>query len=233
MTQEIPSYHVSIWLRIKRRMLKSVIRPLFHLLFDVKIIGKENIPTGSSYVIAYNHISVFEPPFVLAFWPEFPEALAGHDVWNRGGLQEMMVKLFGAIPVKRGEYDRTSVETMLSVLRSGKALMISPEGGRSHHIGMRKANPGIAYLVDRANVPVVPVAISGTRDDAFKQTFSGNRPLFVLEIGKPFSLPAITEKGAERRAARQRNADEVLMRIGAMLPEEYHGVYTGKIDLGK
>jgi 1-acyl-sn-glycerol-3-phosphate acyltransferase len=216
-------------LRFKRNVLKSIIKPLFFILFDVEINGRENIPVGKSYVIAYNHISVFEPPFVLAFWPEFPEALAGHDVWDRGGVQGIMVKFFGAIPVKRGEYDRNSVETMLSILQSGKALMISPEGGRSHDIGMRKANAGIAYLVDRADVPVVPVAIIGTRDDSFKQTFKGNRPRFILQIGKPFKLPAIKEKGAARREARQRNADMVMKQIGAMLPEEYHGVYAGQI----
>jgi len=228
-SQDISQFRVPLWLRLKRNFLKALIKPLFHILFTVEISGQENIPVGSSYVIAYNHVSIFEPPFVLAFWPEFPEALAGHDVWDRGGLQGVMVKFFGAIPVKRGEYDRNSVEEMLSILRSGKALMISPEGGRSHTIGMRKANPGIAYLVDRANVPVVPVAIIGTNDDAFKQTFNGNRPTFVLKIGKPFSLPPIIEKGAARRAARQRNADQVMQEIGAMLPEEYHGVYSGQI----
>jgi 1-acyl-sn-glycerol-3-phosphate acyltransferase len=140
-----------------------------------------------------------------------------------------MVKGFGAIPVKRGEYDRASMETMLAVLRSGRPLMISPEGGRSHDIRMRRAHAGIAYLVDQAEVPVVPVAIEGTHDNSFREALTGKRPPFILRIGKPFSLPPITGKGATRREARQRNADEVMKRIGAMLPEDYHGVYSGSI----
>jgi 1-acyl-sn-glycerol-3-phosphate acyltransferase len=214
-------------------VLKLLFKPLFQLLFSVKISGRENIPSDTSYIIAYNHISVFEPPFILAFWPVFPEALAGHDVWDRTGIQGTMVKLFGAIPVKRGEYDRESMETMLAVLRSGRPLMISPEGGRSHDIGMRRAHPGIAYLVDRANVPVVPAAIVGTHDNSFKEAIRGKRPPFELRIGKPLHLPEITEKGAARREARQRNADQVMLHIGAMLPEEYHGVYQEWMNFEK
>lgn len=217
-------------LQIRRRVLRFIFKPLFTLLFKVEISGLENIPTDTGYVIAYNHISIFEPPFILAFWPEFPEALAGHDVWDRKGIQGIMVRGYGAIPVRRGEYDRESMELMLAVLRSGKAVMLSPEGGRSHAAGMRRANPGVAYLVDKAGVPVVPVAIAGTRDDSFGDAIRGKRPAFHLKIGKPLRLPAITEKGAARREARQRNADEVMRSIGELLPEAYHGVYKGNID---
>lgn len=229
MNRETGEYRIPKHLSIRRNLLRAIFKPLFRLLFSVRISGEENIPTGGSYVIAYNHISIFEPPFILAFWPEFPEALAGHDVWERSGIQGVMVKGFGAIPVRRGEYDRGSMETMLAVLRSGRPLMISPEGGRSHDIGMRKAHPGIAYLVDQAGVPVVPVAIEGTHDRSFREALSLKRPPFIMRIGKPFLLPEINEKGAARRAARQRNADTVMEQIGAMLPTEYHGVYKGKI----
>lgn len=229
MSNNLVDFTVPFHLRIRRKVLRFLFKPLFKLLFDVKISGRENIPSDTGYVIAYNHISIFEPPFILAFWPEFPEALAGHDVWERSGIQGIMVKLFGAIPVKRGEYDRESVEVMLAVLSKGRPVMLSPEGGRSHDIGMRLANPGIAYLVDRAEVPVLPVAIAGTHDGSFKEAMRGKRPPFDLRIGEPFYLPHITGKGASRREMRQRNADAVMHRIGAMLPEKYHGVYEGQI----
>ena len=222
-------YQVSAALEIRRKFLRSVIKPLLRLLFRVQNLGREHIPVGTGYVIAYNHVSLFEPPFILALWPEFPEALAGHDVWDRGGLQGLMVKAFGAIPVKRGEYDRQSVERMLSVLRSARPLLIAPEGGRSHKIGMRRAHAGIAYLVDRANVPVVPVAIEGTNDRSLRDALRGKRLPVTIHIGEPFRLPPITGTGAARREARQRNADEVLIAIGRMLPEEYHGAYRGEI----
>ena len=218
-------YKVPFWLKVRREILRAVFRPLFHLLFKIKFEGKENIPLGTAYILAYNHVSLFEPPLLLAFWPEQPEAVAGHDVWERGG-QGLLVKGYGAIPVKRGEYDRNVIEQTMKVLKSSKPVMISPEGGRSHAIGMRRAWPGVAYLVDKAGVPVLPVAIEGTHPQVLKEALRFKRPQLTIRIGEPFTLPPIAEVGEARRQARQRNADEVMLHIAAMLPEKYHGVYT-------
>lgn len=222
-------YHVPRWLAFRRNLIKTIFKPIFHLLFKIKVSGLEKVPVGTSYIVAANHVSHFEPPFLLAFWPELPEAIAGHDVWDRG-ISGKFVAAYGAIPVKRGEYDRKVLETMLAVLRSGRALMIYPEGGRSHTPGMRRALPGVAYVVDRADVPVIPVAILGTRNDSLLQSLRFNRPTLEMRVGDPFRLPPITGKGEEKRAARQRNADEVMLRIAAMLPEEYHGAYAGQVE---
>ena len=47
-----------------------------------------------------------------------------------------------------------------------------------------------------------------------------------MRIGKPITLPHITVKGAEKHAARQRNADLVMSYLAGLLPEEYRGVYA-------
>jgi hypothetical protein len=47
-----------------------------------------------------------------------------------------------------------------------------------------------------------------------------------MRIGKPITLPPITEKGPARREARQRNADLVMQHLAGLLPEEYRGVYA-------
>jgi len=193
------------------------------------LIGEENIPVGQPYLLASNHVSLLEPPLLLAFWPEKPEALAGHDVWDRPG-QGILVKGWGAIPVKRGEYDRNVIEKMLAVLQDGRPLMIFPEGGRSHEPKLRRAQPGVAYLVNKAQVSVLPVAVIGTQDELLKDMFRFKRNLIQVKIGKPFQLPPITERGEARREARQRNADQVMLEIGKLLPSSYHGVYEGEVD---
>jgi len=229
MSQENELYRPSLWVRFRRWAMRSIFWFVFHALFKVKLEGFENIPKHGAYIIAYNHVSYFEPPFILTFWPTAPEALAGADVWHRPGQGEM-VKLYGALPVKRGEYDRTVLEKMDRVLKAGYPLAISPEGGRSNTPGMRRAYQGVAYLIDRVRVPVVPVAVLGSRDDSLLRALKGDRHSFYMRIGKPFDLPPIEGSGPARRDARQRNADEVMLQIGKMLPEEYHGVYAGKIS---
>ena len=224
------SYKVSLWVHIRRWMLRTTFRPIFRILCKVKITGLENIPDQGAYLIAYNHSSLFEPPFILTFWPMAPEGLSGADVFHRPG-QGFMVRSYAAIPVRRDQYDREVVDKMIAVLQAGLPLLISPEGGRSHSPNLRRGLPGVAYLMDRLDVPVLPVGVVGGTDDLLKRALKGERPPLELRIGNPFSLPRIEGKGEARRNARQRNADDVMINIGSLLPENYHGIYTGQIPL--
>lgn len=217
-------YHPSLLLRFQRRLLTSASRSIFWVGGRVKISGLENIPRGDVYVVAANHISIFDPPLILAFWPESLEAIGATDMFNRPGFGQLL-KMFGAVPVHRGEYDRELLETILAMLHSGYRLLIAPEGGRSHAVAMQRAKPGIAYILDEARVPVVPVGIVGTTDDLLKKGLRFQRPTVEIRIGKPIRLPPIEGRGEERREARQHNADLIMSHIAALLPSEYRGVY--------
>lgn len=187
--------------------------------------GLKNVPNEGAYLIAINHISIFEAPFVAAFWPVPPEIAGASVIWNRPG-QSLLARFYGGIPVYRGQYDRRMIETVILVLKSGYPLLIAPEGGRSHVPGMRKAHPGVAYLMDKAGVPVVPVGVIGSTEDYFQKAIRGRRPTIGMCIGEPIHLPSITEKGSKRRERRQQNADYVMREIANLLPPEYRGVYA-------
>ncbi|MBN2549758.1 MAG: 1-acyl-sn-glycerol-3-phosphate acyltransferase [Anaerolineales bacterium] len=219
-----PEYRLPLHTRLLRWTLRPIFRLIFHLLSQVEITGREHVPEKGPYLIAVNHVSLFEAPFIIAFWPVAPEGAGAVEIWSRPG-QSILVRLYGGIPVHRGEYDRQLIDTLLSVLRAGKPLLIAPEGGRSHTPGMRRALPGVAYLIDLAQAPVVPVGIAGATDDFLQRALHFKRPRIQMHIGPPLTLPPINGKGEERRAARQRNADMIMEQIAALLPAEYRGVY--------
>jgi len=222
---QVEEYHLAWWRRwLARPFIRVLLRLVFRILAPVKVTGKKNVPLRTPYIVAINHVSLFEAPFVGVFWPEQLEALGASDVWDRPG-QKYLARLWGGIPVHRGEYDRAAMEGVISALRSGYALLIAPEGGRSHIPGMRTAFPGIAYIAEQTGVPVIPVGIVGTTDDFFKKASRGKRPPLEMRIGKPFLLPPIEGKGEARRESRQRNADLVMRHIAGLLPDEYRGVY--------
>jgi len=222
----VSEYRVAWWRRkIARPLMMGGFRIIFRLLARVVVTGEENVPVGKPYVMAINHVSTFEAPFVGAFWPERAEALGAAEVWQRPG-QSILANLYGGIPVHRGEVDRAMFDAALSVLRAGLPLMMAPEGGRSHKPGMRQARAGIAIILDEARVPIVPAGVVGTTDDFFVNAIRLKRPRVELHIGKPFMLPPIAGSGVERREARQRNADLVMRHIAGLVPEEYRGVYA-------
>lgn len=217
-------YSVPIANRIARRVIRPIFRTLFHLLSDVKIIGLENVPRSGGYLITINHVSTYEPPFITAFWPTAPEGAGAVEIWSRPG-QAILVRIYHGIPIHRGEFDRQALETMIDALSSGYPLLIAPEGGRTHELGMRRALPGVAYLVDKTGVPVIPVGVVGATDDFMNNALRLKRPPLEMRIGQPFHLPVVQGKGAERREALQSNADQIMQAIAALMPPEYHGVY--------
>ncbi|MBI1792588.1 MAG: 1-acyl-sn-glycerol-3-phosphate acyltransferase [Chloroflexi bacterium] len=218
-------YQVSPGLRVRRIILKMIVQLIFRIASRVKMTGLENIPHGRTYMVAANHVSIFDPPLALAFWPEMLEAIGASDAFFKP-FQGELLRFYGAIPVHRGEIDRELIETMLAILRSGRPLMIAPEGTRSHVTAMQRAKPGVGYILNEAGVPILPVAIIGTTANIAKSAMRFQRPLLEIRIGRPIQLPPIEGRGAERRAARQRNADIVMRHIAGLLPPEYRGVYA-------
>ena len=222
----VKKYQPAWWVRwLGRPFIRVILGILFHILAQVKVTGKEIVPLGKPYIVAINHVSLFDPPIAGVFWPEQLEAMGAVDVWSRPG-QGILARMWGGIQVHRGEYDRAMFELVLTVLRSGYPLLIAPEGGRSHAPGLRTAKPGIAYLAEQSGLPIIPVGIVGTTDDFLHNAMRGKRPLVEMHIGKPIQLPLIENKGVERREARQRNADLVMGQIAGLIPENYRGVYA-------
>ncbi len=221
------SYRVARWRRwIGRPAIRILLGSLLHLLSPIRITGKENIPLGTPYIVAFNHVSLFDPPLMGVFWPEQLEVMGAVEIWSKPG-QNILARVWGGIPVHRGEFDRALFDKVISALAAGHPLLIAPEGGRSHAPGMRQAKPGIAYLVEQTGAPIIPVGISGATDDFWHNASRGRRPPVGMRIGKPLILPPLEGRGAARRLSRQANADLVMRHIAGLLPAEYHGVYAG------
>jgi len=228
----IKEYRVPLHIRFNRLYLRFGISSLFKILGQVKVFGMDNIPLGTPYLIAMNHISIFDPPLVTTFWPEEPEVIGAADVFKKKG-QGPLLSLYGVIPVHRGDYDRALLDIILAILKADKPLIIAPEGSRSHVPAMQRALPGIGYIIEHSKVPVLPVGLVGTTDDFWQRSKAywrgrGEKPALEMRVGKLIHFKPITEKGAERREARQRNADLVMRYIAGLLPAEYHGVYAGQ-----
>ena len=218
-------YHVPLRFRLTRPALKALFRGIFHMLANVKISGKENIPYGKPYVAAMNHVSIFDPPLAGAFWPEQLEVIGAEEVFGKPG-QGQLLRAYGVIPVHRGDYDRVLLTKIIHIIKSGLPLLIAPEGARSHIPAMKRAKSGIAYIIEQTGVPVVPVGLVGTTEDFWQRAIRGNRPDLEMRIGKPILLPEIKAKGTERHVIRQNHADLVMRYLAGLLPQEYRGVYA-------
>lgn len=160
----------------------------------VAIEGMEKIQPGGSYVFAANHLSYMDTPVVLANIPVQFRFLAKRGLFQIPFLGTHLARA-GHIPVPRDD-PRAAVKTMSTaaeVIRTrGISMLIFPEGGRSPDGELQPFKEGAAYIAIKAGVPVVPIAIIGTRE--VLPFGSGHlRPGRVaLRIGDPIEIASMT-----------------------------------------
>jgi 1-acyl-sn-glycerol-3-phosphate acyltransferase len=225
------TYKVPLLNRILRVILLTIIRLLLNAFSRVVVTGLDKVPLGTSYIMVFNHVSLYEAPILLSHWPEKPEVLGAVDVWNRPG-QDLLAKAYGGIPIHRGVVDRTAMKRMVQALEAGKALMVAPEGGRSHSPGLRRGKPGIAFLLEKFSIPIIPVALVGATEDFFGNMIRLKRPSVQMTIGDPFLVPREIGTGMGRSEGYQAQVDYVMQKLTSLLPVEYRGYYSQDLSEG-
>jgi len=125
--------------------------------------------------------------------------------------------------LNRYEADSQALRKARAYLKNGGIFGIAPEGTRSSTGALIPGKIGSAYLADIAQVPVQPVAIYGT-EGAGHRILRLVRPRIHISFGELYTFPPVERK--DRDAQLQRNTDEIMCRIAAMLPQKYRGVYV-------
>ena len=132
----------------------------------VKVEGLEKLPLNGSYVFVSNHLSYMDTPVILANIPVQFRFLAKSGLFKIPLLGTHLARA-GHIPVPRDDA-RAAVKTMTTaaqVIRErGISLLVFPEGGRSQTGELDSFKEGAAYIAIRAGVPLIPIALQGTRE---------------------------------------------------------------------
>lgn len=130
-------------------------------IFFVKVVNKQNLRIKYGCVIICNHISNWDPIILGHSVKTQPVCYMAKEELFQNKVANWFLRRLHAIPVARGKSDLKAVKTGLSALKSGKILGIFPEGTRSETGELLPFEPGAALMALRADVPVVPVFISG------------------------------------------------------------------------
>jgi 1-acyl-sn-glycerol-3-phosphate acyltransferase len=204
-------------------LLRSIFTILFALLSERKVEGLENLPAQGPYIVAANHLSIFDTPFLYGLIGGKNVTGWAGEKYARHPLFGLLVRLGGGIFIRRGEVDRDALAAAVDWLRQGKIFGMAPEGTRSKTGALIRAKVGVAYLAHAVDVPIVPAAITGT-EKLGRTLLRFRRAKLTLRFGRPFHLPPLDP---EKRAMELRtHTDEIMCRIAAMLPAQYRGVYA-------
>lgn len=208
---------------MKRTIIRVVLSFLFHLLTRIEVRGLENIPASGGCILCTNHLSSLDAAFAFIYLKRDDATGLAGDTHQQNPLFNWLLTAVNVIWINREELDMRALRTATEYLKDGHILGIAPEGTRSRTHAMIQAKTGIAYLADKACVPIVPMAVTGT-DKAVAQLKRLRRQRITLTVGKPIFLRPVDRKNRDRDL--QRNTDEIMCQIAAMLPEHYRGVYA-------
>ena len=206
-----------------RSFLRYFVRFLFALLTNLESEGLENIPARGGAILAANHLSRVDSPLLFALIERKDVTGLVADKYKKNLFLRPLIEAVGGIWINREQADFQALRTAWEYLLKGGLLGIAPEGTRSRTGALRHAKTGVAYLASKADVPIVPVAIWGT-EKTFKELKYFRRAQIKVHVGEPFMLPPLDR--SDRTGSLQRNTDELVCRIAALLPSEYWGVYT-------
>jgi 1-acyl-sn-glycerol-3-phosphate acyltransferase len=165
----------------------------------VEAQGLENLPS-SSCVLVSNHQSNFDVLVILARIRKHLRFVAKTELY-RIPLFGMALRATGNIEVDRtgGEEDRKKLEQAITAVRERVSILFFAEGTRSPSGELRPFKKGAAVLAAQAQVPLVPIAVAGTREILPKKSmWIRGRRRALLRVGKPLSTVGLTIEDRDR-----------------------------------
>lgn len=136
-------------------------------IYNIKIIGTENISQETKYIFCPNHESYFDAMWVAAalykhnFDVKILCSMAAEHLMNNRLMKKAFVAL-GGIPVDRTGNSTPAIECALQCLKNDKCFMlIHPEGTRTRTGELGEFKQGAAKLSIESGVKIIPVCISG------------------------------------------------------------------------
>ena len=207
------------------RAIRFLLRILLKLIARFEIRGKEFVPLTGGMIIAANHIGILDILMVYFGIDRTDLFIPVAEKWEKIGWIRWLGKYMNFLFVDRFTPDLKALRKMIALMEQGKCLVIAPEGTRSPTGSLIEGKPGVTYLAARSGFPVMPVAITGTEDQVILGNMKRLRKSTITLTGaKPFIIPPLPHK--DRDAALQKNTDEIMCRIAALLPENHRGVYA-------
>ena len=190
------------------QVLRVIVSPIYRLLFNVRVKGKENLPKEGGVLLCPNHIAAVDVISIGVASPRQITCIAKKELFSipiLGGL----IKALGGVKIDRGGADVGAIKAAVSAIESGKTVVIFPQGHRCPGVNPATTNirGGAGLIAYHARCDVIPVCIN-----IKKGKYSLFRKTEII-FGNPikYSSLGFNEGGRdEYTAATKRIFDEVV-----------------------
>jgi 1-acyl-sn-glycerol-3-phosphate acyltransferase len=215
--------HMAYW------FVKVVLTPLLRLIWRIDTRDRDRVPARGAAILASNHQSFIDSiliPLVIRRRVTFLAKAEYFETWKTAWF----FKAVGQIPIRRGggSASERALVCAREVLEAGGLLGVYPEGTRSTDGRIYRGRTGVARMALRCGVPVVPVAVAGTREI---QPIGCMRPKLFrsasIRFGVPMSWPELRGAQDDPEVLR-RVTDEIMAAIAGLAGQTVQPDYVKK-----
>ncbi len=199
-------------------------RLVFGTLFHARVFHPERVPVSGPVILASNHASFFDPPFVGSGLPRPINYLARASLF-RFPLVGAWLRSLSAVPVDREGGGGRGLKAILDRLLAGGAIILFPEGTRTHDGKLQPAKSGIGLTVIKSIAPVVPVRVFGTFEAYGRHLWFPRPHQMMVKYGQPMDFAALRAEARTCSKERlkqiyQQVADDIMAAIARLEPCE-------------
>jgi 1-acyl-sn-glycerol-3-phosphate acyltransferase len=197
---------------------------MMRVVTRIEIHGIEKIPAGN-VIVAANHLGRLDTAVLLCVLDREDIIMPIAEKYRNHPIFGAIGRAANGIWLNRFEADYPALRKILKRMEQGGLLVIAPEGTRSKTEALQEGKMGVAFLASKSGYPVLPVAVTGTEDRVIVENLKRfRRSKIVVRAGDLFHIEI--PKGRGREEVMREATDEIMCRIGALLPEKYRGVYA-------
>ena len=193
---------------------------LAHIVFRPQVIGRENLIKGRGFILAPNHRSALDPVFIVLsdgyFWLHKMRIFAKKELFQGKPLLAWFLRQMGAVSVKNGRDDLSTLDNTIRECRTGRGLLLFPEGTRSKDGRLLPPKSGACVVADQAAVDMIPCRILYDTPDGRLKLFCRIRICF----GKPISAEQLA-LGEKRNMVKLRENKKMLTAAWEEMGREY------------
>lgn len=121
----------------------------------------ERVPATGPVILASNHASYIDPPYVGSALSRETHYLARENLF-RNPLMAAYLRKLNVVPVDRDGGGGPGLKAILERLKAGNCILLFPEGTRTPDGTIRPAKAGIGLVIIKSECAVVPVRLFGT-----------------------------------------------------------------------
>ena len=193
---------------------------LAHIVFRPQVIGRENLIKRRGFILAPNHRSALDPVFIVLsdgyFWLHKMRIFAKKELFQGKPLLAWFLRQMGAVSVKNGRDDLSTLDNTIRECRTGRGLLLFPEGTRSKDGRLLPPKSGAFVVADQAAVDMIPCRILYDTPDGRLKLFCRIRICF----GKPISAEQLA-LGEKRNMVKLRENKKMLTAAWEEMGREY------------